>query len=171
MSGRNRLRIINVYIPPKNSISHNKLLRQQTINEALKLIKEVSNSHCIVMGDFNMDLDEFTFLANQRHHIPTSYNLLSYLRNHNFIDSHPTFEEYTIPTFVRKDAATQLPISISRLDTIWVSSSLSPDILYSETWDSEAFHNTDHNMVISYLVKSLLFDLLTEARLKQKKKK
>src|SRR6266487_3203744 len=171
ISGRNKLRIINVYIPPKNSISYNKSLRQQTINETLRLVKEVSNSHCIVMGDFNMDLDDFTFMANQGHRIPSSYNLFLYLRNHNFIDSHPTFDDYTIPTFIRKDSSTHLPISISRLDTIWISSSLSPDILYAETWDTEAFHNTDHNMVISYLAKNLLFDSLSEARLNQKREK
>src|SRR5438034_23078 len=171
MAGRNKLRIINVYIPPINSISHNTNLRQDTINETLRLTKEVSNSHCIILGDFNMDLDDFTYKANQGSHIPSSYNLFSYLRNHNFTDSHPIFEDYTIPTFVRKDAITHLPTSVSRIDTIWVSSSLCPDILQAETWDTEAFHESDHNMIISYFAKDLLFGSTSQAHLKQNKVK
>src|SRR5204863_7310810 len=171
MAGRNKLRIINVYIPPINSISCNKTLRQETINETLRLIKEVSGSHCIVMGDFNMDLDDFTYKANQGSQIPPSYHLLSYLRNHNFTDSHPIFEDYTIPTFVRKDAITHLPTSVSRIDMIWVSSSLCPDILQAETWDTEAFHESDHNMTISYFAKDLLFGSTSQAHLKQNKVK
>ena len=169
MAGRNKLRIINVYIPPLNSTSHNTNLRQDTINETLRLIKDVSNSHCIILGDFNMDLDDFTYKANQGSHIPSSYNLFSYLRNHNFTDSHPIFEDYTIPTFVRKNASTGLPTSISRIDTIWISSSLCPDILQAETWDTEAFHDSDHNMIITYLAKDLLFGSISQAHLKQNK--
>src|SRR5204863_268929 len=84
-------------------------------------------------------------------------------------DSHPIFEDYTIPTFVRKDAITHLPISVSRIDTIWISSSLCPDILQAETWDTEAFHDSDHNMIITYLAKDLLFGSISQAHLKQNK--
>ena len=113
-----------------------------------------------------MDLDEFTYKANQGAQIPSSYNLFSYLRNHNFADSHPIFEDYTIPTFIRKDAITHLSTSVSRIDTIWVSSSLCPDILQAETWDTEAFHDSDHNMIITYLAKDLLFGSTSQAHLK-----
>jgi len=169
MKGRQRLRIINAYLHPLSSA--NNVVRAEIVTEIIARIKEASSYQCIIMGDFNTNLDDFHDYIEQGRKPPTRYNLYKFLDGRGYVDSHPTFEDLTIPTFIRKDANTHTPLHSTRIDTIWISPTLLPDLLFTETWDTTSFYNSDHYMVISYVSTSFIAGAPLEARLKQKKEK
>ena len=116
MKGHIKMRIINAYYPPLDTFNASE--RALLTNEIINRIKEVPNYYCIVMGDFNTNLDVFNDNINHGRNHTTPYNLFKFLHGRGYVDSHPIYNDATIPTFVRRAQLTQLPLQSSRIDTI-----------------------------------------------------
>ena len=116
----------------------------------------------IIMGDFNVDPDQFhaSLLNNRKPH--WKFNLIRKLEELRFIDCYSLFHEDIRPTWISPNNRS----SSSRIDLIWLSESLHYDILYSDHHFNHIY-NTDHKTVFVHLLNEDIFDRFQYAHTKR----
>ncbi|CAB4443904.1 unnamed protein product [Rhizophagus irregularis] len=141
MKGKIRLSIILVYNYANNTQKPEILELYDKINEIIKSERKFQ-SRIIILGDFNINYEEFLEKQRKNLSIPWKLNLFKILNNYRFKDTNTLFHTKPLSTWRRNNAA-------SRIDFNWVNFELIPDLIYASTNKVHIF-NTDHSAVTSY---------------------
>src|SRR6266498_120223 len=167
MAGRRCIKIISVYIPPVSK--HNRALRDETINEILRILKNSIHMECIIMGDFNDKIDLFHHNYAQGMTTLKRFPLFTYLINEGYTDIHPVIENQVIPTYRRNNHILGSYDNHARTDLIWMPDSLHSEVYSSSVHDLSDLCQSDHHLLIVKLWRSVILPAISKSRTKQKK--
>src|SRR5579859_1637444 len=162
-------KIINLYIPTPNT-----LRTKENILDLYKFLKKEvyeiynSQSYCIITGDFNLGYNKYKE-KKKKSIVDWRFNILSFFEEKDFLDlievfySQESEKNKTLDTFT----ATDKNKSSSRIDYIFTSTNLVQEVFAINNYNMDLF-NTDHKAVIASFFTEEIFNLKTEAKLKQK---
>src|SRR3990170_2384434 len=149
--GNKKLRLMNIYIPPRHNT-----FRQHIQNLAKSIVDDsiADNYDLIIMGDFNTNIDRFNHrVINNLSITGNRYDFLNHLSTHNFNDTSLKFDIHPTPTWNDQ----------SRIDSIFVSSSIYNQTLYSNSTKLK-FCASDHKLVTSTFNRSYFLKHTTAAQ-------
>jgi exonuclease III len=132
-SNKQKLRIINCYIPPADIIT-----KKHIFTELFKILRSAisNNFHILLLGDFNADMDKPNLAKINK-------NFFDTIQNMNLFDSCSIiFDRLRVdyPTFRSHNAT-------SRIDYVWSSVDIASHLLKCSTVDVPSTL-TDHSIVI-----------------------
>ncbi len=151
MKNKTKLRIFQIYLHASKYDIKERFNVQQVLIEHIQQALN-KNYHIIVMGDFNVNTDNKR--PTESHYIK-QHAIIDALLQRNFLDANNLFNDISETNKCSTWFNTSKQIE-SRIDYIWISSSLSNLLLYFDNAPSELYPS-DHNILTVFIDKSLLF--------------
>jgi Endonuclease/Exonuclease/phosphatase family. len=166
MKGHVKLRIIQVYLHA--SISNNRKNIEDIHKYVFNLLESARKEqyHTIVMGDFNVQYEDYKHDYKRKGSFHWSYNIFHQIKHkYNLIDGIKLYHDITNnnkqDTFIPKQSS----VSTSRIDFIWISRALIIESISSGCFTPQYF-NTDHKAVYMSFLTISLFQKKSEASLR-----
>src|SRR5215216_2314883 len=161
MKNRQKLRIIQIYLPSNTHTLADHQHRLKIQQKILDLILEAKskNYHHIVMGDFNIDIKRKYSSSRQKRY----QYFLTQLENLGLMNNLKIFNQSYPSTFFSTNSS-------SSLDYLFSSSSLTHDLTFSTSLNTYSYnYESDHTPLVSFFYKNNIFHQKSNASLKQKK--
>ena len=169
MKGHVKLRIIQVYLHA--SISNNRKNIENIHNYIFNLLNSARKEqyHTILMGDFNVQYEDYKNDYKRKCTFHWSYNIFHQVKhNYNLVDGIKLYNDITQSnrqeTFLPKQSSS----SPTRIDFIWISRSLVMESIACSSFVPQ-FFNTDHKALFMSFYTNDLFKKHSEATLRQHK--
>ncbi len=152
LRNKQKLRIIQIYLHANNAHLSARLELEKEILRHLQFA-HTRNYHTIVMGDFNVDIDNSDVNSQSR---PTKMRFISQLQELDLVDSY-TLTGSDISQRPYQHTWHNVSNTIaSRIDYIWCSLPLMSNFVYHSSFNTELYQS-DHCQLVLFLDKRSLF--------------
>ncbi|GBB95024.1 hypothetical protein RclHR1_24620003 [Rhizophagus clarus] len=162
--GNVKLRVFIVYIRPTSD----QALHDVTIDLLIQALSDAKRFgfHHVVCGDFNMHLDQFYHIFFNQPQMASKrvHRLFNFLLSHGYVDFTPVNFSDSLGTYHRTGIT-------SRIDYVWSCSLFKSYLLTAVIHDVCDTSFSDHNPIVTYYDRSLLFSSIKLAHARQLKRR
>jgi hypothetical protein len=167
MKGHVKMRIIQTYLHA--NIANNRSDIEDIHSYIFQLLESArkDNYHTILMGDFNVQYEEYKRDYQRKGSFHWSYNIFHQIKHKfNMKDGIKLYHSITPQNRMNTFHPVQPNKSSTRIDYIWISRSLVMESLTSGTFTAQYF-NTDHKAVHMSFLQNSIFQKNSDAKLRQ----
>jgi endonuclease/exonuclease/phosphatase family metal-dependent hydrolase len=166
LKGRTKLRIIQIYLHANVTGNQKEIKELYNYIENVLDDAEKHNFMIILMGDFNLDYEQYSKEYRRRGAVNWRYKIFNSLDQRQLVDTIDICQDITPSTPFHTFIPKQQQSSPTRIDYIWVSHALLSEVINSNNYEPHLY-NTDHKAVYLSLYTDTIFKKKSIAKLKQ----
>src|SRR6266542_3156426 len=151
LHNKQKLRIIQIYLHANNAHLSARLELEKEIIQHLRFA-HTRNYHTIVMGDFNVDIDNPALNRQSR---AAKMRFISQLKDFDLVDTYDLLSSDDSPKLYQHTWLNVSNTISSRIDYIWCSLPLMSNFVYQSSFKSELYQS-DHRQLVLFLDKRSL---------------